>query len=120
MQPRGSDGIVASRGDTAFVEVDGQSLEFRLATPPSVDDAVRHASQAEGAAMLTAPMPGRVVAVRRNAGDAVAAHDPVVVIEAMKMEHAVSASMAGTVTAIHVQAGDQVQRGDLLAEVDQP
>jgi acetyl-CoA/propionyl-CoA carboxylase biotin carboxyl carrier protein len=117
VQPRMSDRIVTSRAETAFVDVDGQSLEFRLATPPSLDDAVRHASQAEGAAMLTAPMPGRVVAVRRMAGDAVAAHDPVVVIEAMKMEHAVSAPIPGTVAAIHVQPGDQVQRGDLLAEV---
>ena len=103
----------------AFVDVDGQSLEFRIASPPSVDEAVRHASHAEGSALLTAPMPGRVVGVRHNAGEAVAAHDPVVVIEAMKMEHAVSSPMAGTVTAIHVRAGDQVQRGDLLAEVAQ-
>ncbi len=119
VRPRPSDRLVASRGDTAFVDVDGQSLEFRIASPPSVDEAVRHASHAEGSALLHAPMPGRVVAVRHDAGDAVAAHEPVVVIEAMKMEHAVSSPMAGTVTAIHVRAGDQVQRGDLLAEVAQ-
>ena len=119
VRPRPSDRLVASRGDTAFVDVDGQSLEFRIASPPSVDEAVRHASHAEGSALLTAPMPGRVVAVRHNAGDAVAAHEPVVVIEAMKMEHAVSAPLAGIVTALHVRAGDQVQRGDLLAEVAQ-
>jgi propionyl-CoA carboxylase alpha chain len=47
----------------------------------------------------------------------VAAHDPIIVIEAMKMEHAVSSPLAGTVTAVHVRDGDQVQRGDLLAEV---
>jgi biotin carboxyl carrier protein len=108
---------VARHGDQAFVDVEGQSLEFRLAPPPAVDEAVRHATQTEGAALLTAPMPGRVVQVRHRPGDAVAAHDPIVVLEAMKMEHAISAPLAGTVTAVHVQPGDQVQRGDLLAEV---
>ena len=78
---------------------------------------MRHAARAEGTAVLTAPMPGRVLHVRHRPGDSVAAHDPVVVLEAMKMEHAISAPLAGTVTAVHVQPGDQVQRGDLLAEV---
>jgi biotin carboxyl carrier protein len=108
---------VTRHGDVAYVDVEGQSLEFRLAPPPAVDEAVRHATRAEGAAVLTAPMPGRVVAVRRRAGEAVAAHEPVVVLEAMKMEHTISAPLAGTVTALHVEAGDQVQRGDVLAEV---
>jgi len=115
--PRRTGHRVARHGETAYVDVDGQSLEFQLASAPTVDEAVRHAGQAEGSALLTAPMPGRVVAVRHGAGELVAAHDPVVVIEAMKMEHAVSAPLTGIVTAIHVRAGDQVQRGDLLAEV---
>jgi acetyl/propionyl-CoA carboxylase alpha subunit len=114
---RPADRVVARHGDTAFVDVEGQSLEFTLASPPAVEDAVRHATRAEGAAVLTAPMPGRVVAVRRRAGDAVAAHEPIVILEAMKMEHTISAPLSGTVTALHVEAGDQVQRGDLLAEV---
>jgi acetyl-CoA/propionyl-CoA carboxylase biotin carboxyl carrier protein len=82
-----------------------------------VEEAVRHAAQAAGTAVLVAPMPGRVLAVHHAAGDAVAAHAPVVVLEAMKMEHAISAPLAGTVSAVHVRPGDQVQRGDLLAEV---
>jgi acetyl-CoA/propionyl-CoA carboxylase biotin carboxyl carrier protein len=107
----------ARHGDTAFVDVEGQSLEFRLASPPAVEEAVRHATRSEGIELLAAPMPGRVVAVRRRAGEPVAAHEPVVVLEAMKMEHAISAPLAGTVTAVHVEPGDQVQRGDVLAEV---
>ncbi|MGH2488193.1 MAG: acetyl-CoA carboxylase biotin carboxyl carrier protein subunit, partial [Candidatus Limnocylindria bacterium] len=103
-------------GDVAHVEVEGQSLEFRIAPPPAVEEAARHA-RAEGTATLVAPMPGRVLAVRHRSGQRVKAHDAVVIIEAMKMEHAVSAPLSGTVTAVHVRAGDQVQRGDLLAEV---
>jgi biotin carboxyl carrier protein len=62
-------------------------------------------------------MPGRVIAVRVAEGASVAAHQAIVVIEAMKMEHAVVTPLAGTVTRIPVRPGQQVQRGDLLAEV---
>ena len=59
---------------------------------------MRHAAaHAEGHAALIAPMPGRVVAVRAAAGASVAAHATVVVIEAMKMEHAVTTPIAGVV-----------------------
>jgi biotin carboxyl carrier protein len=62
-------------------------------------------------------MPGRVIAVRAAEGASVMAHQALVVIEAMKMEHAVVTPLAGTVTRIAVKVGQQVQRGDLLAEV---
>ena len=116
VEPR-SGPTAVRHGDVAFVDVEGQSLEFMLAAPPAIEDAVRHAAQAEGTAVLTAPMPGRVLQVRHRAGDMVAAHQTVVVLEAMKMEHAISAPLAGILTALHVQPGDQVQRGDVLAEV---
>jgi excisionase family DNA binding protein len=105
-------------GDLAHVDVGGQSVELALAMPPSVEEAMRHASaHAGGSAALTAPMPGRVIAVRADEGAPVLAHQPLVVIEAMKMEHAVVTPLAGTVTRITVKVGQQVQRGDLLAEV---
>ena len=109
---------VAVDGGIAHVDVEGQSLELALAMPPSIEEAVRHAAaQAGGTSALTAPMPGRVIAVRVAQGGPVAAHQAVVVIEAMKMEHAVVAPQAGTLTRLNVVVGDQVQRGDLLAEV---
>ena len=106
-------------GDVVHVDVDGQSLEFRLALPPTVDEALRHAAAASGAgrASLVAPMPGRVIGVRAREGASVRAHEPVVIIEAMKMEHAVTAPIDGTLSGPFVQEGQQVQRGDLLAEV---
>jgi len=109
---------LAREGTVANVDVEGQSLELSLAAPPSVEEAVRHASaHAGGTASLIAPMPGRVIAIRAAEGASVIAHQPLVVIEAMKMEHAVVTPMAGTVTRVQVQVGEQVQRGDLLAEV---
>jgi len=106
-------------GDTVHVDVEGQSVEFRLAPPPTVEEAVRHAAGASGAgrAALVAPMPGRVIGVRAREGASVRAHQAVVVIEAMKMEHAVTAPIAGILSGPFVVEGQQVQRGDLLAEV---
>jgi biotin carboxyl carrier protein len=102
----------------AYVDVEGQSVELSVALPPTVDEAVRHAvAHAGGGATLTAPMPGRVIAIRVAAGASVQAHAPVVVIEAMKMEHAVVTPLAGTVIRIAVKEGQQVGRGELLAEV---
>jgi acetyl-CoA/propionyl-CoA carboxylase biotin carboxyl carrier protein len=113
-----SDAEVAVDSALAHVDVDGQSLEFSLATPPSIEEAVRHAAaQAGGVAALTAPMPGRVIAIRAAEGASVVAHQALVVIEAMKMEHAVVTPLAGTLTRVAVAVGQQVRRGDLLAEV---
>ena len=105
-------------GEMAHVDVEGQSIELRLAPPPSLEAAARHAAQAGGGtAALTAPMPGRVIAIRAHEGDAVEQHAPVLVLEAMKMENAVTAPFAGRLVALHVAQGQQVQRGDLLAEI---
>ena len=111
--------IAVRDGPAVHVDVDGQSFEFELAPAPTVEDAVRHASAAgaEGGSILTAPMPGRVIAVRAAEGASVAAHQPVIVIEAMKMEHAVVAPLGGRLIRLHVSEGQQVQRGDVLAEV---
>ncbi len=74
------------------------------------------AADAAGGPELRSPTPGTVVAVAVEQGAQVAAGDPVVVVEAMKMEHAVRAEAAGTVE-LRVEVGDRVERGDLLATV---
>ena len=101
------------------VDVDGQSIEFREAAAPTVEEAARHAGAggAGDGAVLVAPMPGRVVATRAAAGATVRAHEPVVVIEAMKMEHAVVSPIDGTLARLYVREGDQVERGATVAEI---
>jgi acetyl/propionyl-CoA carboxylase alpha subunit len=76
----------------------------------------RRAALVEGACV--APMPGKVIAVEVREGDRVAAGQVLLVMEAMKMEHAVKASEPGVVTAVRVGAGDQVDADQLLAVVD--
>ncbi|EJG0784985.1 acetyl/propionyl/methylcrotonyl-CoA carboxylase subunit alpha [Vibrio parahaemolyticus] len=62
----------------------------------------------------TAPLNGIISAVMVNKGDEVAAGDPLLVLEAMKMEYTITASVAATVDEIFYQHGDQVQHGSIL------
>jgi biotin carboxyl carrier protein len=67
-----------------------------------------------GPQRLVAPMPGKVVRIVVKAGDVVSARQPVVVVEAMKMENELRASRAGTVAEVHVREGMSVDAGALL------
>ena len=64
------------------------------------------------------PLPGTVIAVHVQAGQTVAEGDLLMVVEAMKMEHRITASLDATVTAVHFAAGDRVDQGDLLVALD--
>jgi glutaconyl-CoA/methylmalonyl-CoA decarboxylase subunit gamma len=66
---------------------------------------------------LTAPMPGKIVHVLVRAGDPVAARQPLVVVEAMKMENELRASRAGTVAEVHAHEGQSVDAGTLLVTI---
>jgi len=66
---------------------------------------------------LRAPMPGKIVAAPAKPGDTVSKGQPVVVLEAMKMEHALVAPFDGVVETVAVSVGDQVVDGAVLASV---
>ncbi|NUN14926.1 MAG: biotin/lipoyl-binding protein [Myxococcales bacterium] len=66
---------------------------------------------------LTVSMPGKVVKVLVSAGDIVIAGQPILIIEAMKMENEVRSPGAGRVTLLHVKEGDNVEAGTVLAEI---
>ncbi len=68
--------------------------------------------------LLKAPMPGLIVAVKVRPGDKVENGQPLVAIEAMKMENILKASLAGTVKAINIEAGQSVEKGDKLIEFE--
>ncbi len=67
---------------------------------------------------VVAPMPGKVLEVRVQEGQAVAAGDPLVVLEAMKMEQVATADAAGRVVMVHVVAGAMVEPGQALVDLE--
>ncbi|MFO0750008.1 MAG: acetyl-CoA carboxylase biotin carboxylase subunit [Myxococcota bacterium] len=103
---------VVHADDAVWVHVDGADL--RLGRVPRF--AGHHA--AADAGTCKAPMPGKVHAVKVQVGDQVAAGDPLVVLEAMKMEHTLEAPAAGTVVEVLVQAGDTVQADQELVRLE--
>lgn len=72
---------------------------------------------AAGPAPVVAPMPGMIVRVHVKVGDAVEAGQPVVVMEAMKMENELRAPAAGTVKAVIAEPGKAVEKGTVLVEL---
>ncbi|XRQ16299.1 biotin carboxylase N-terminal domain-containing protein [Actinomadura welshii] len=77
------------------------------------------AADGTGDGVLRSPMPGTVLAVKAAEGDRVAQGQPLVVVEAMKMEHAVTAPLAGVVTKLPVRAGAQVALDAVLAVIEE-
>jgi biotin carboxyl carrier protein len=75
------------------------------------------AADSSGRASLTAAMPGKIVRVLVAVGDEVAAGQPVLVIEAMKMQNELKSPRTGRVTAIEVKENDSVNAGALLASI---
>ncbi|GAA2740501.1 acetyl/propionyl/methylcrotonyl-CoA carboxylase subunit alpha [Kitasatospora cinereorecta] len=67
---------------------------------------------------LLAPMPGTVVRIAAKAGDSVTAGQPLLWLEAMKMEHRITAPADGLLTTLHVTPGDQVTPGAVLAVIE--
>ena len=96
---------------------------LNLPTPPQrvapdVDASADEQRLTTGQTALFAPMPGTVLKVYAAPGDRVAARQPLVVVEAMKMETPLLSPRDATVRAVHVAEGDRVARGALLVELD--
>ena len=66
---------------------------------------------------VVAPMPGTVIKILKNEGDAVKAGDVVLILEAMKMENEITAPVEGTLASVNCTAGGTVAGGDVLFEV---
>jgi propionyl-CoA carboxylase alpha chain len=98
------------------VDVESHLGHVSLTRKPRFVDPADHV--AEGS--LLAPMPATVVAVRAAVGDELTSGQPVLVLEAMKMQHTITSPVDGVVTDIQVQVGDQVTAGDVLAVVEPP
>jgi len=98
---------------------------FRLNLPsppqqpaPQVEHAAHAGGATAGDGRVTAPMPGKVIDVKVETGSRVESHDPLVVLEAMKMEQVVSAPYDAGIRSIDVAVGDQVTTGTLLVTLE--
>jgi propionyl-CoA carboxylase alpha chain len=129
--------VLSSTAGTVVMEVDGVVRRWQVARYPGADGGCRlevdgdagavtffeaerfpAPSRADDPGSLRAPLPGTVVAVRVEVGDEVSAGQELLVIEAMKMRHAVRADRAGRVTALPVRAGSTVEVDAVLVVVD--
>jgi len=106
--------VVVRAGERLLVSLDGRAHAFAFG------DEARGDAAGTGVGVVVAPMPGRIVRVLVAAGDAVEAGQALVVLEAMKMETALRAEIAGTVAAVGATAGDMVEAGTVLVEIASP
>ena len=104
---------VRASADRSWFHFRGQAFELQDLTHA----AVPRADAAAGDGLLRASMNGRVIALLVAEGDAVAAGQPLVTLEAMKMEHVHCAPRAGRVAALHVAVGAQVAARHVVAEI---
>jgi 3-methylcrotonyl-CoA carboxylase alpha subunit len=109
---------VASDGSETLIGWRGDSFRLARAAALSVDALDERAGGAAGHANLQAPMPGTVVKVLATEGQAVVARQPLIVLEAMKMEHVVAAPYDGVVRKLLCAPGALVAKGATLVELD--
>jgi 3-methylcrotonyl-CoA carboxylase alpha subunit len=87
--------------------------------PPAIAYAKAEQAQAQGAAKVLSPMPGKIIALSVKVGDVVAQGQALLVLEAMKMEHSVLATRAGKVVTVGGDVGAQVAEGAVLIELSE-
>jgi 3-methylcrotonyl-CoA carboxylase alpha subunit len=106
-------GRAVADGKRLTIFADGAQLAFTRQDPVVPD-----AKRAAGKGQVTAPMPGRVIMVSVAAGERVTKGRELVVVEAMKMEHALRAPVDGTVSRVSVGVGDLVSEGQDLVSIE--
>ena len=109
-------GVIAPEG--YLLSWAGAAYRLTTPAPPTVEAALGAASVASAQGALTAPMPGKILAVAVAVGDIVSANQPLLVLEAMKMEHTIAAPHAGTVRRLPYAPGALVAAGAVLAEIE--
>jgi len=102
----------AAAGETRWVFLDGEVFELEVQPEGRRRTTTGHQGS------LSAPMPATVIRVDAAPGDVVRRGDPLIILEAMKMELPVRASADGTVKAVHCKPGDLVQPGVPLIEME--
>ena len=117
MDGRSYDARVEANARGLVVTIDGYHFEIGVHDPRAWTGTAA-GKGASGVDVVAAPMPGKVVRVLVQAGDAVAAGQGIVVVEAMKMQNEMKASRAGRVAALAAREGATVAAGEVLATIE--
>ena len=110
-------GNVTYGGGKTIVHLDGRAYAFAFADPPAISPASAGHGGAGGDGRVTAPMPGKIVKVAVREGESVEERALLIVLEAMKMEHRIEASVGAEVKAVLVKEGQIVAGGTPLVEL---
>jgi len=110
--------VVVEEGASTGAPVAAKAPAAPKAAPKAAPAAAPAAGGAAGSIKIEAGAAGKVFKVEASVGQAVKAGDPVVILEAMKMEIPVVAPQDGTVASIDVSVGDPVEAGALLATMN--
>jgi biotin carboxyl carrier protein len=105
-------------GDEEAIAVSGRQHRVAVSDPRSLRGRRKRTGAANGTVQIKASMPGRVARVLVAAGEAVVAHQGIVVIEAMKMQNELKAARDGRIVEVRVAAGDKVASGQVLAVLE--
>jgi 3-methylcrotonyl-CoA carboxylase alpha subunit len=100
------------------VMLKGQVYLLQRQQPPDIATTMRGGGIAQAQKTLTAPMAGTIVKVQVQDGEAVQAHQVLVILSAMKMEHIITAPYEGTVHRVHYQEGAVVAGGVIIIEME--
>lgn len=109
--------VTVEEGTTAGVVQAAAPVAAPKAAPAASKKAAAPAGAA-GSVTVTAPMPGKILAVKANAGQAVKKGEVIMVLEAMKMENDIVAPQDGTIASVNVGVGDSVESGSTLATMN--
>lgn len=109
--------VAAPPGPAAPAPAAGREAAPVMAPPPPQ---AALASQEGGSSAIPAPLPGLVLDILIKEGDSVKAGQPLLVMEAMKMENQIQAPFDGKVKKVFVQKGANISEGDKLVEISRP
>lgn len=110
--------VTVEEGATAGAAPAAAPVAAPVAAAPAAPAPAAAPAGTAGAVAVSAPMPGKVVAVKGAVGQAVKKGDVILVLEAMKMENDIVATQDGTIASINVSTGDSVESGAVLATLN--
>ncbi len=109
--------VTVEEGGQGSAPVSAPVAPSRPAAPKAAPKPAAPAG-AQGAVKVNAPMPGKILNIKANAGQAVKKGEVLLILEAMKMENEIVATSDGTIASINVTVGQSVEAGDVLATLN--